>query len=127
MEKPENTEDHLSRSRQGVVDLVAFDSTKNVQNAGQIIAKHFPRVMVIHRAEHVVALLFKDVFGKVKVYKMITKRNRKLRNVFGSTRHAPTAMFRAESKKHFGGRSIGFIKTAAVRRVLNLCTALDTL
>ena len=57
----------------------------------------------------------------MKEYKMIAKLNRKLRNVFGSTRHAPTAMFRAESRKHFGGRSIGFIKTTDVRWVVDLC------
>ena len=122
VEKLENTEDHLNRTNQGVVDLVAFNGAKNVQQVGQIIAKHFPRVTVIHGAEHGIALFFKDVFGKVKVYKMIVKINRKLRNVFGSTRHAPTGMLRAESKKHSGGRSIGFIKTIDVRWVLDLCT-----
>ena len=77
---------------------------------------------VIHGAEHVVALFFNDVFGKVKVYKMIAKINRRLRNVLGSTRHAPTAMLRAESKKYSGARSIGFIKTTDARWVLDLCT-----
>ena len=103
---------------------MAFDGASNVQKTGQIIAKHYPRVTVINDAEHIVALFFKDVFEKVKVYKFIKKINRKLRNVFGSTRHAPTAMFRAESKKHFGGRSIGFIKTTDVRWVLDLCAVI---
>ena len=122
----EAKEDHLNRKHAGIVDMLAFDGAKQVQNAGDIIAKHYPRITVVHGAEHAVSLFFKDVFEKVDVFKIIAKLNRKLRNVFGSTRHAPSAMFRVESKKHFGGRAVGFVKPSDVRYVSG-CVHVDTM
>ena len=124
--KLEAQEDHLNRKHAGIVDMLAFDGAKQVQNAGDIIAQHYPRITVVHGAEHAVSLFFKDVFEKVDVFKIIAKLNRKFRNVFGSIRHAPSAMFREESKKHFRGRAVGFVKPSDVRYV-GSCVHLDTM
>ena len=117
--KLEATKDQFDRNLNGVVDMVAFDGAKNVQNAGMIIATHHPQVTVVHGAEHVASLFFKDVFEHVVEYQLIGKLNKKIRNVFGSTRHATTAMFREESKNHFGNRAIGFIKPSECRLVFH--------
>jgi len=44
--------------KSNVVDLVIFDGASNVQRAGRIIAESYPRVSVIHGAEHVISLFF---------------------------------------------------------------------
>ncbi len=46
----------------GVVDLVLFDGTSNVQNAGKLVSITYPRITVVHGAKHVVSLFFKDIF-----------------------------------------------------------------
>jgi hypothetical protein len=49
----------------GVVDLVLFDGASNVQNAGQILAINHPQITVVHSAEHVTSLFFKDIYTHV--------------------------------------------------------------
>lgn len=100
---------------EGVVDMVYFDGASNVQKAGHIIACRFPRISVAHGAEHVVSLFFDNVFTKVPLFKILANFAERVRNLFGSTRHKTTAMFRAQSKKYNKGRMIGFIKVSDCR------------
>ncbi len=49
----------------GVVDLVLFDDgASNVQNAKKLVSIIYPCITVVHGAEHVVLLFFKDIFVK---------------------------------------------------------------
>lgn len=43
-------------------DLVAFDGAANVQKAGRIIKEKFPKVVVIHGAEHLGSLFLSKCF-----------------------------------------------------------------
>jgi hypothetical protein len=81
------------QSHPGVVDLLLFDGASNVQNAGKHLAISNPRITVVHGTEHVVSLFFKDVFTKVPVFIHIAKFVKWCRNIFGSTRHGPHAIF----------------------------------
>jgi hypothetical protein len=49
----------------GVVDLLLFDGASNVQNAAKLASITYPRITVVHGAEHVVSLFFKDIFTKM--------------------------------------------------------------
>ncbi len=51
-----------------VVDLVLFDGASNVQNAGKLVSITYPHITVVHGAEHVVSLFFKDIFTKMPVF-----------------------------------------------------------
>ncbi len=42
----------------GVVDLMLFDSASNVQNAAKLASITYPRITVVHGADHVVSLFF---------------------------------------------------------------------
>jgi hypothetical protein len=44
-----------------LIDCVFFDGTSNVQKEENIMQVQYPWVMVLHRAEHVVSILFKDL------------------------------------------------------------------
>ncbi len=52
----------------GVVDLVLFDGASNVQNAGKLVSITYPHITVVHGAEHVVSLFFKDIFTEMPVF-----------------------------------------------------------
>ena len=99
----------------GVVDMVFFDGASNVQNAGHILAARCPRISVGHGAEHVVSLFFSDLFTKIPEYKVLSNIAKRIRNVFGSTRHATTSMFRTHSKRYNKGVMVGFIKPSECR------------
>ena len=75
-----------------MIDLVTFDGASNVQLAGNILCVHYPRVSCVHGAEHVMSLFLGDVF-KIEEIELLCKVHRRLRNIFGSTRHASTSMF----------------------------------
>jgi hypothetical protein len=64
----------------GVVDLVLFDGAGNVQNARKLVSIISPPITVVHGAEHVVSLFFKDIFTKnasfpmfIPVFKTVQK------------------------------------------------------
>ncbi len=48
----------------GVVDLLLFDGASNVQNAAKLVSITYPRITVVHGAEHVVSSFFEDIFTK---------------------------------------------------------------
>ena len=99
----------------GVIDLVFFDGASNVQNAGEILRAHNWRITVGHGAEHVVSLFFSDVYTKVPEFKRLSNFAKKVRNIFGSVRHSPSAMFKKYSRAHNKGVYIGFIKPSECR------------
>jgi len=53
--------------------------------------------------------------------------SRRLYNTFGGTRHAASAIFRKESRKHNGGRTVGLIRAADTRMAGHLIGLLRTL
>jgi len=99
----------------GIVDLVFFDGASNVQNAGQILQAFNPRITVGHGAEHVVSLFFSDVYRKIPEFQKLSEFGKKLRNIFGSVRHIPKAIFETHSKQHNRGVYLGFIKPSECR------------
>ena len=58
-------------------DLIYFDGASNVQKAGTIISKHFPRCTVLHGGEHIVSLYFNDIF-KMHQFNMLIKFHAKV-------------------------------------------------
>jgi hypothetical protein len=114
----ETTKDPLCKrngDHRGVVDLLLFDGASNVQKAAKLVSVEYPRITVIHGAEHVVSLFFKDVFTKVQVFKSLSLFSKRCRNVFGSTRHGPHAIFKKQSMIHNKNIYIGFIKISECR------------
>jgi hypothetical protein len=111
----ESEEDILKRKSQGTVDLVFFDGASNVQNAGEILRAFNPRITVGHGAEHVVSLFFSDVYTKVKSFKILAVFAERVRNIFGSVRHAPSAMFKKYTRMHNNGVHLGFVKPSECR------------
>ena len=115
IKKLENEVDSMGNKHLGIADLAAFDGAGNVQVAGQILRLIFPRMTVIHGCEHATDLLFKDVYTEIDEFKEIAKLTRKVRNVFGSTRHVTTAMFRLQSKIQNKGLELGLLKPSECR------------
>ena len=114
----EKTKDpHCKRTgdHRGVVDLLLFNGASNVQKAAKLVSVEYPRITVIHGAEHVISLFFKDVFTKVEAFKLLSVFSNRCRNVFGSTRHGPHAIFKKHSMLHNKNIYIGFIKISECR------------
>jgi hypothetical protein len=97
------------------VDYVTFDGAGSVQKAGDILAAHYPRIVVTHGAEHVVALYFDDMF-KLPILSTFNKLQKRAYAVLGSgAMHAPHAIFMKFSKMQNGGRNIGLYRAAGNR------------
>jgi len=74
---------------ENMVDLALFDGASNVQKAGDVLAAIFPRMSVIHGAEHVISLFFGDVF-KNRDLSLFIRVSHMIYKVFGSgAMHAP--------------------------------------
>jgi hypothetical protein len=85
----------------GVVDLMLFDGASNVQNAAKLASITYPRITVVHGAEHVVSLFFKDIFTKMPVFhQCLSQFSKQCRNIFGSTCLGPHAIFKKHSIMH---------------------------
>jgi hypothetical protein len=82
----------------------------NVQNAAKLVSITYPRITVVHGAEHVVSLFFKDIFTKMPVFQYLSQFLKRCRNIFGSTCHGPHAIFKKHSIMHNKCIYIGFIK-----------------
>jgi hypothetical protein len=83
----------------GVVDLLLFDGASNLQNATKLASITYPHITVVHYAEHVVSLFFKDIFTKMPVFQCISQFSKRCQNIFGSTHHGPHAIFNSLSAK----------------------------
>jgi hypothetical protein len=104
----------------GVVDLLLFDGASNVQNAAKLVSITYPCITVVHGAEHVVSLFFKDIFTKMPVFQCLSQFSKWCRNIFGSTHHGPHAIFKKHSIVHNNGIYIGFIKISECRMARKL-------
>jgi hypothetical protein len=60
--------DNQQTDHRGVVDLLLFDGASNVQNATKLATITYHHITVVHGAEHVVSLFFKDIFTKMQVF-----------------------------------------------------------
>ncbi len=99
----------------GVVDLLLFDGASNVQNAAKLASITYPHVTVVHGAEHVVSLFFKEIFTKMSVFQCLSQFSKWCRNIFGSTCHGPHAIIKKHSIMHNNRIYIGFIKISECR------------
>jgi hypothetical protein len=90
--------------------LMLFDGASNVQNARELVSITYPCITVVHGAEHVVSLFFKDIFTKMPVFQCLSQFLKWCRHIFGSTRHGPHAIFKKHSIMHNTCIYIGFIK-----------------
>ncbi len=106
----ESEEDIHKKRYAGLVDLVVFDGASNVQNAAKILRAFNPRITVGHGTEHVVSLFFSDICTMVKSFMLLSAFTKRVRNIFGSVRHSPLAMFKKYSRQHNHGVYLGFIK-----------------
>jgi len=105
----------FEKRKPNTVDLVLFDGASNVQKAGDLLASSYPRICVLHGAEHVMSLFFNDVF-KYKELRSFIKICRIFYKVFGSgAMHAPYASFQKHAKNHNDGRKIGLIRASDTR------------
>lgn len=105
----------LEDSQPNCVDMVLFDGAANVQKAADILSAKFPRIIAYYGNEHVLSLLFQDLF-KRKELRALYGIVRATYGVFGSgAMHAPYAMFHQYSKIFNGGRNIGLFKDAGTR------------
>jgi hypothetical protein len=95
---------------QRVVDLVLFDGASNVHNAGKLVSITYPCITVVHGAEHVVSLFFKDIFNKMPVFQCLSQFLKWCRNIFRSTHHGPHVIFNKHSIMQNSHIYIGFIK-----------------
>ena len=101
--------------RKELFDAIFFDGAGNVQNAGHLLKLDFPRTTVMHGAEHVMSLFFKDV-AKIPQVKNVIKYYKNIYQLLGSgAHHLPYAMFHMHCKELNGGRDIGLIKAADTR------------
>ena len=99
----------------GICDILFFDGETHVKNAGLILAARYPRISIVHGANHVVAIFFLDVFSKIPAYVSPMNFAKKLCNIFGSTRHATTEIFNNHSKMINQGIKVGIIKNSDCR------------
>ncbi len=81
-----------------------------MQNAGKLVSITYPCITVVHGADHVVSPFFKDIFTKMPVFQCLSQFLKWCRNIFGSTRHGPHAIFKKHSIMHNNPIYIGFIK-----------------
>ena len=58
---------------------------------------------------------FSDVYKKVPEFKRLSDFAKKVRNIFDSVRHSPSAMFKKYTRLHNKGIHLGFIKPSECR------------
>ncbi len=81
-----------------------------MQNAVKLVSITYPRITVVHGAEHVLSLFFKDIFTKMQVFQCLSQFSKRCRNIFGSTHHGPHAISMNNNCIY-----IGFIKISKCR------------
>ena len=85
------------------VDLCLFDGASNMQKAGEILEALYPRITILHGAEHVMSLYFNDIF-KIAQICLFMKLCKLTYKHFGSgSMHTPYAMFQQFAKEHNQG------------------------
>jgi hypothetical protein len=107
--------DKIENEHPGVIDLIFFDGASNVQKGGRVLEASYPRVTVMHGAEHVTSLFFQDIFGykELSLFKKVCQRAYKF---FGSgAMHAPYSIFQKYAKIHNCGKNIGLMRASDTR------------
>lgn len=96
-------------------DCVMFDGASNVVKAGQCIMQRFPKVTLIHGAEHVLNLFCKDVLCLSRIRHLLSKY-RFIYSIFGSgMSHKAYSIFMKQSQVFNCGKKIGLIQAAHTR------------
>ena len=96
-------------------DVVFFDGASNVQKAGQVLQVTYPRIEVLHGAEHVVSLFFNDLFNFPEFKALYSIAQRTYR-IFGSgSRHGAHAIFQKYAIQHNNRKNIGLMRAAGTR------------
>jgi hypothetical protein len=90
----------------GIVDLLLFDDASYVQTAAKLVLITYPHITIVHVAEHVVSLFFKDIFTKMQVFTSLALFSKRCSNIFGSTCHSPHSIFKKHSIMHNNGISL---------------------
>jgi len=107
--------DKFEQKIPNTVDLALFDGAANVQKAGEVLAALYPRISVLHGAEHVMSLFFSDLFKQPEL-KVCIDICRQLYKVFGSgAMHTPYAVFSKKAKELNNNRKIGLIRASDTR------------
>ena len=97
-----------------LIDLICFDGAGNVQKAGRLLEKTFPRATTIHGCEHVCSLFFVDLLKKTEL-KVLINLYWVIYKVFGSgSMHLPHAIFIGKVQDIFN-RKLGLIKAAGTQ------------
>ncbi len=91
-----------------------------MQNAGKLVSITYPRITVVHGAEHAVSLFFEDIFTKMPVFQCLSQFSKWCRNIFRSTHHGPHTIFKKHSIMHNNCIYIGFIKISECRMDVEL-------
>ena len=95
--------------------MALFDGASVVQTAGICLQFIYPRISVIHGAEHVAALFCSNLLQKTEVGKLVTVY-RTLYNYFGQgCTHMSYAQFKSHSCIDNNYRQIGLIQAAETR------------
>ena len=108
-------------------DVVYFDGASNVQLAGRILEASYPRIEVLHGAEHVISLFFGDIF-KLNIFNVFDQIAKRCYKIFGSgSMHSPYGIFHKHTRNHNEGRDIGLIRAAGTRMAGNAIVLLRLL
>ena len=95
-------------------DMMTFDGGSNFQKAATALAALNPKIEATQAAEHVLALLFKDLSCEHLV-KHLKKFYSVLYRWFGGSHHAPYATFTKYCQLHNSSRRVGLIRPADTR------------
>lgn len=107
--------DKMEQENPNCIDVVYFDGASNVQKAGLVLQAKYPRIVVMHGAEHVISLFFNDIF-KLKIMRALLSITKRTYRIFGNgAMHGPYWIFQKYSKTHNNGRNIGLIRAAGTR------------
>ncbi len=144
IQRMENTRDVCNKKHTGIVDLVLMDGASNVQKGARMLAVHYPCITIGHCATHCLVSLFLRMSIRMQVtmfaslvcmffmfqdvvcsltwcmwqcplFTNLHQFAKRLRNIFGSCRHVPHAIFKKFTKLHNCGLHLGFIKDTEVR------------
>ena len=81
--KLEKEQDSRGRPHPGIVDMCAVDGAGNVQKAAEILSIRFPRITVIHGAEHALDLFYSEVYSTVEEFSDIKILTRAWQSIGG--------------------------------------------
>ena len=93
------------------IDVVNFDGGSNFQKATKAVRKVYPRVEVVHAAEHVLSLYFKDIILLHPMLENVVNFYKLLYCIFGGSHHNIFATFKKYSIVH-NAIAVGLLRPA---------------